>query len=173
MSESKSERTVEATFRPSGNLLQAGIALGKAIEVLAVDRTDHSPTTLDLLVRLSLAPGGSLRGVDLCRQLLKSPGYVSRVVDSAEREGLLERRPDPVDRRAQQITLTDTGEKVLAGFVPHVVEVLDRTVFSALEPDEVSTLNDLLGRVTASARALLDAPKQTPSANARGLWVGA
>jgi DNA-binding MarR family transcriptional regulator len=130
--------------------------MGRAIDVLAVARTDYNPTTLDLLVRLSLAPHHELRGVDLCRQLLKSPGYVSRVIDQAESDGLVIRRADPDDRRAQRIALTEAGEAALEAFVPHVLEVLDRTVYTALDDDEIETLIDLLTRVTDSAHRLLD-----------------
>lgn len=149
-------REVEESFRPSGWLLEAEAALGRAIEVLAVAPTDHNPTTLDLLVRLMLAPGQQLRGVDLCRQLRKSPGHVSRVIDHAESEGLVERRPDPDDRRAQRITLTKAGDHALGTFVPRVVRVLDDTIYTALDTDEVETLIDLLRRIAASAKLVLE-----------------
>jgi len=146
---------IERMLRPSGLILEVENALARAIDLLAVARTTHSPTTLDLLVRLSLAPDQQLRGVDLCRQLLKSPGYVSRVIDQAEGAGLVSRRPDPDDRRAQQITLTKAGEDILETVVPYVVDVLDQTVYTALDDDEVETLNDLLSRIAAQAHLLL------------------
>lgn len=149
-------RDIKAAFRPSGWLLEAQTALGRAIEALAVVPTSYSPTILDLLVRLSFAPEQQLRGVDLCRQLLKSPGYVSRVIDRAESEGLVERRPDPDDRRAQRVTLTEAGENALRTFVPNAVKVLDETVYTTLDDAEVETLIDLLTRITASAHRLLD-----------------
>jgi DNA-binding MarR family transcriptional regulator len=130
--------------------------MGRAIDVLAVARTDYNPTTLDLLVRLRLAPHHELRGVDLCRQLLKSPGYVSRVIDQAESDGLVIRRADPNDRRAQRIALTQAGEDSLEAFIPHVVKVLDQTVYATLDDHEIETLIDLLGRIAASAHQLLD-----------------
>lgn len=154
-SEQTKARDIEKMFRPSSLILEVGNVLGRAIDVLAVARTAHSPTTLDLLVRLSLAPDQQLRGVDLCRQLLKSPGYVSRVLDQAESEGLVLRQPDPDDRRAQRITLTEAGQDALETFVPYVANVLDQTVYTALDDDEVETLIDLLSRIAASAHLLL------------------
>ena len=111
-------RDIEKRLRPSGLLLEAENALGRAIDVLAVARTGYIPTTLDLLVRLSLAPDQQLRGVDLCRQLLKSAGYVSRVIDHAVGQGLVIRQLDPDDRRAQRISLTKAGEDALAVVIP-------------------------------------------------------
>ena len=149
-------RDIEERLRPSGLLLEAENVLGRAIDVLAVANTDYNPTTLDLLVRLSLASDQQLRGVDLGRQLLKSAGYVSRVIDNAERQGLVKRQLDPDDRRAQRISLTKAGEDALAVVVPRVLEVLDQTIYSALSETEVETLNDLLDRIATSAHQLLE-----------------
>ena len=111
---------IERLFRPSGALLAAGSNLGGAIEYLAVAKTRHSSAILDLLVRLRFAPDGQLRGVDLVNQLHMSPGYVSRLIDQAEAEGLISRKTDPRDRRAQLIELTPPGERAFDEFVPPV-----------------------------------------------------
>ncbi len=153
------------TLRPSGWLLEAETALGRAIHDLAVARTEHDPTTLDLLVRLRLAPDRQLRGVDLCRQILKSPSHVSRMIDRAESAGLVHRLPDPDDRRAQRITLTDAGEEAVEAFVPHLVEVLNQTIYKTLTSEEIETLITLLARVADSAHQLLDKQTQTEAAN--------
>ena len=63
-------------FAPSGLLLETETALGRAIEEFAVAKTPYSPTILDLLVRLSLATDGQLRGVDhpaTCPESLTMP----------------------------------------------------------------------------------------------------
>ena len=143
-------------MRPSGALIEAETAMRGAIDELAVAKVDQDPTTLDLLIRLSIAPNRRLRGVDLCEQLLKSPSHVSRIIDRAERDGLVRRRPDPIDRRAQQITLTEAGEAAVDAFVPHVVEVLDQTLYAALSDQEIKTLIGLLARVAASAHQVLE-----------------
>lgn len=147
---------LQDALRPSGRIFQAGTALWRAFEDHAVARTEHDSTTLDLLLRLRLAPHHQLRGIDLCRQLRKSPSHVSRIIDRAEQHRLVKRRPDPEDRRAQQITLTDGGEEAVDAYLPHLVEVLNQTIYAALTDDEIETLIDLLARVTSSARQLLE-----------------
>ncbi|MGI9584943.1 MAG: MarR family winged helix-turn-helix transcriptional regulator [Acidimicrobiia bacterium] len=147
---------VAQAFRPSGALLQAETTLAQAIELHAVASTGVNATTVDLLVRLHLSPGQRLRGVDLCRQLLKSPGYVSRLIDQAEEDGLVAREPDPTDRRAQQITLTAGGEEILDTFVPNAIDVLQETIYTALEPEEIETLIDLLVRLTKATQTFLE-----------------
>jgi MarR family 2-MHQ and catechol resistance regulon transcriptional repressor len=147
---------IEYLLRPSGWLLEAQTTLGTAIERFAVSKTDYTATVLDLVVRLRLTEGQTLRGVDLGRQLSKSPGYVSRVIDLAEEAGLVVRNPDPTDRRAQLITLTDQGEDVFDGFIPHATAVLKDTIYSTLDETEVETLIELLRKVSDSAHHLLD-----------------
>ena len=82
-----SQASLEEALRPSGSLLGTNAALSCAIQARAVAATDWDSTTLDLLVRLRLAPERSLRGVDLVRQLELSPSHVSRVLDRMERQG--------------------------------------------------------------------------------------
>ena len=147
---------IESTLRPQGYLIAAETAMRGAIDDLAVSGTEHDPTTLDLLTRLRLAPDRQLRGVDLCRQLRKSPSHVSRLIDRAEHAGLVRRRTDPDDRRAQLITLTRSGESEVEAFLPHLVEVLNETWFAALSATEIETLLELLARLATSAQQLLD-----------------
>ncbi len=147
---------LQDVLQPSGRIFQAGTALLRAFEDHAVAKTEHDSTTLDLLLRLRLAPEHQLRGIDLCRQLRKSPSHVSRMIDRAEHRGLVERQPDPEDRRAQQITLTALGEEAVDAYVPHLVEVLNQTIYATLTSDEIETLVELLARVTSSAHQLLE-----------------
>ncbi len=149
---------IERLFRPSGALLAAESNLGRAIERLAVAKTEHNPAILDLLVRLRFAPDGQLRGIDLVKQLHMSPGYVSRLIDQAEAESLISRQTDPHDRRAQLIKLTPSGERAFDEFVPPVLEVLDRTIYSALSADEVEAFVDFLERIATRSQELLNQP---------------
>ena len=81
---------------------------------------------------------------------------MSRVIDDAEKEGLVARQPDPDDRRAQLISLTEVGEATLTTFVPDVVRVLDQTIYTALDDEEVRTLVELLSRVNGAIHKLLE-----------------
>ncbi|MDX2380356.1 MAG: MarR family transcriptional regulator [Acidimicrobiia bacterium] len=139
-------------LRPSGALLAAQIALGTAIDngVIAASGTDA--TTADLLVRLHLAADHSLRAVELCRQLLKSPSHISRRIDRAEEEGFVRREPDPDDRRARLVVLTDAGREVVSRLAPLLTRVLRHSIFDTLDADEIDTLVDLLQRIEAGAR---------------------
>lgn len=141
-----------AVMAPSGALLATQIALSHAINRRAVDLVEHDSTTLDLLTRLALDPDQRLRGVELCRQLMLSPSHISRRIDRAEQEGLVRREPDPSDRRAQLVTLTDAGREVVGRFAPLLSSVLTEVIHDTLSPDEIASLISMLGRLEAAAR---------------------
>lgn len=139
-------------LRPSETLLAAQMAMSAAIERCAVAATPHDPTTLDLLVRLDLAPDRRLRAVELCRQLSLSPSHVSRMLDRAEATGLVERGPDPDDRRASLVTITDAGDAAVRDFAPRLDAVVERVIHQALTEDEIADLVAYLDRIEAAAR---------------------
>ena len=72
----------------------------------------------DLLWALHRAPGGGLRVNELARAVVLSPTGMSRFVDRLEAEGLVRREPDPKDRRALQVVLTDAGRDLLRRMWP-------------------------------------------------------
>jgi DNA-binding MarR family transcriptional regulator len=69
-------------------------------------------------------------------------------VDSLQERGLLDRRPNPTDRRARALYLTDTGRELLGRAFAVAVEQ-DQGLTSDLSGDERQLLLDLLGRIGA------------------------
>lgn len=70
-------------------------------------------------------------------------GYV---IDRMEKQGLVERRPHPSDRRAKLLSLTDDGERCRK----NVLEALSREApIDSLSAGEQAALLDLLRRATA------------------------
>lgn len=143
-------------------LLEAQIAVGAALSRHAVEPAGLDPGTADLIVRLAQAPGHSLRGVDIANQLLINPARASRLIDRAETAGLVERRLDPDDRRAQRVELTSAGEAKARVFAPLMLDVLGEAVFRAFTESELDALQGLLGRLRDSAR--LTAEAESPAA---------
>ena len=72
----------------------------------------------DLLWTLYRAPERRLRVNELAREVVLSPTAMSRFVDRAERAGVVRREPDPQDRRALQVALTDEGVALLRKMWP-------------------------------------------------------
>ncbi len=138
---------------PSAAILGAYIALSAALGDDRVVGTDHDRRTIDLLLRLELSPAKSMRAVDLCEQLMVSASHTSRLIDRVENIGLVERTPDPDDRRANQIVITAEGREVIDRIAPHMAAVLDRVIHETLELTEIDILIELLGRIEHAARA--------------------
>ena len=96
-----------------------------------------------ILVILSESPDRQLRMSDLARDLRYSPSRMSHAVASLERNGWIERRPTPNDRRGQLAVLTAAGFQALAAAAPsHVAEVRAR-VFDQLTPEQVTQLGQI------------------------------
>ena len=73
--------------------------------------------------------------------------YATLIVDSLEKRGLVERQPDPEDRRRKLVSLTPAGTEA----VIQVIQI-DRQAppgFAALSAAELDTLHDMLLRVAA------------------------
>lgn len=66
------------------------------------------------LLRVLDRAGGVQRPSALAERLDVSPRSVTSKVDAAERDGYVVRHPDPSDRRATLVELTDRGRAVLA-----------------------------------------------------------
>src|SRR3712207_780304 len=75
-------------------------------------------TWYDLLWALHRQPGRALRVNELAREVVLSPTAMSRFVDRVEAAGHVRREPDPADRRALQVVLTDSGVALLRAMWP-------------------------------------------------------
>jgi DNA-binding MarR family transcriptional regulator len=90
--------------------------------VAASGSTVEDPATPDCAVAEEDAPeegfaekeAEGLRLKDLAEMLRIAPRSATEVVDQLQDKGLVERRPDPVDRRATRIVLTADGARVRA-----------------------------------------------------------
>jgi DNA-binding MarR family transcriptional regulator len=63
----------------------------------------------EVLARLSEEPEHSLRMTDLAGRLRLSPSGITRRIDGLVRDGLVERKPCPSDRRGSNAVLTEKG----------------------------------------------------------------
>ena len=76
----------------------------------------------DVLVQLAEAPEDRLRMSELAEAVLLSRSGLTRLVDRLQREGLVERQPDPGDARGLFTVLTPFGRSALrdAGSFPQL-----------------------------------------------------
>ena len=105
----------------------------------------------DLLANLEREDGQTLAA--LSRRMLVTAGNLTGLVDRAERDGLVERRADPRDRRLSRAFLTTKGRELITSVLPlhaeHVGELL-----AGLDGGERRELRRLLGKLRDSLVAL-------------------
>lgn len=74
------------------------------------------------------------------------------LLDRLEARGWIERRPDPVDRRAKRVFLTESGRPLIAEMQERARDV-HRQMITGFTADERSQLVDLLARAKRNVAA--------------------
>jgi DNA-binding MarR family transcriptional regulator len=98
-----------------------------------------------LLLRFVAASEGQSQQA-LAERLEMPPSRMVGVVDGLEKRHLLERRPDPEDRRIRALHLTAKGRETLKEAAEVAIEY-ERRLCSSLDPSEREQLIDLLQKV--------------------------
>ncbi len=110
-----------------------------------------SLSSLELLGRLAAAEGRVLGLSALASEAGLSLSRVSRIIDSLEERGLVERRPSAGDRRAKNAYLTGAGLELLRAAQAKHFEGVQKRFFNRLHPDEVAALASVFGRFAPDA----------------------
>ena len=105
----------------------------------------------DLLWTLYRSEGRSLRVNELAREVVLSPTAMSRFVDRVEAAGYVRREPDPADRRALQVAITDEGVDLLRRMWPVYEQGIQRH-FAAFLGRSAPRVRAMFERMAESAR---------------------
>lgn len=106
----------------------------------------------DVLAQLSTHEGISQQA--LSEKLFVTKGNVCGLIGRMEQHDLVKRRPDPNDKRANLLFLTDKGRALAEKVMPEQERFLAQQM-SALTPEEEATLRRLLRQLD---RSLPDRP---------------
>jgi DNA-binding MarR family transcriptional regulator len=124
-----------------------------AAVVPRIERTLQLETGLpfawyDVLLELNGArPERRLRMQELGDRVTISRSRVSRVVDELERAGLVERIPDPTDRRASFAAITADGRTALRRAAPVYLAAVEREFLAHLSDSDARTVERALDQV--------------------------
>ena len=128
---------------------------------LAAGEPSLSMGEYELLVRLSEAPGGSLRMSELADGLVHSRSRLTHTATRMQAGGLLERRACPTDRRGVLAVITDAGREAIRAAAPAHVAAVREHLLDLLTAEQVATL----GQVATAVVHHLD--PQGPAGTAR------
>ncbi|HEX3909610.1 MAG TPA: MarR family winged helix-turn-helix transcriptional regulator [Solirubrobacteraceae bacterium] len=105
------------------------------------------PRHFGVMTMLAAHPGMSQQ--QLHEKTGIDPSSMVAVIDELQERGLAERRPDPMDRRARQVFLTEQGLAALER-IRGLAANLQREFFGALTAEERKTLHALLRKLAGS-----------------------
>src|SRR4051795_12408749 len=126
--------------------------VGRLLRTYADQKARHfGQTRAQWAVLLRLEGRGGLKQSDLADDLDIQPITLTRLVDRLCDNGLIERRPDPNDRRAKRLYLTPAARPLLDR-IEAQVEELAETVLAGVDPDAVGVLLTQLGLARENLR---------------------
>jgi MarR family multiple antibiotic resistance transcriptional regulator len=85
------------------------------------------------------------RVADLASAFAIGVGTTSKVADRLEKEGWMERRPNPANRRSSLLALTPAGESVVSLAEPAWHAAIQEFLGRAVTPEELTALSLALG----------------------------
>ncbi|WZO97660.1 MarR family transcriptional regulator [Isosphaeraceae bacterium EP7] len=106
----------------------------------------HGLTPAQFDVLATLWHGEGITQQELAQRLLVTKGNVVGLIDRMTASAWVERRPDPEDRRANRLYLTDAGRTILAQAGPSQVGLVEQ-VFGTLNEAELGQFHAMLERL--------------------------
>lgn len=110
-----------------------------------------TPGEARALLRIAALKGS--RQFDIARQMGIEPMTLSTYLDRLQSLGLIERRPDPTDRRAKLIFTTPAADDLIADIREEQAELMQH-VTSGIDETELAIMHDRLRRMRANLVAL-------------------
>ena len=106
-----------------------------------------------------LGENGPVAPGELARTLNYNPGAMTRLLDKLEQRGYLKRVPDPSDRRALRLELTQSGKAIHKRVIECSNAAAERAFACTSEPERAK-LHVLLGRVLEGMQLARKQPTQ-------------
>ncbi|NDZ65571.1 winged helix-turn-helix transcriptional regulator [Streptomyces cyaneofuscatus] len=116
------------------------------------------------LVLVALAGGEPPTQLALAREVSLDRTVMTYLLDDLEAHELVTRRPDPRDRRARQVLITDTGRARLDR-VRRSLAAAEARLLTDLDAEDSAQLRTLLSRVAQTAQREAVTPDEADAAN--------
>ena len=134
---------------PADSLGEAFGAVARRLRVAsmaALARYDVMPSQVRAIRVLAAHDSGGVRSKELAEHLRIAPRSTTEVVDALEEKGLVTRSPDPGDRRATLVSLSERGRS-LAEEVRRTRGVASEQLLERLTQTDREDLARILGKL--------------------------
>ena len=128
----------------------------------AVGLTSAQWRVLSAVFRAELNNEEPLHQATLAEMMDMEPITLSRQIDRMETAGLIERRPDPVDRRVKRLFLTEAARPLVDKF-RSVATSCYGDVLTGISDQEIEQLVDILTRIRANLVGHSGEPVRLPT----------
>ena len=130
-------------------LLQLAFERAHAHFAAVVAELDLAPVQAKALHELNVEPPISMR--ELAARLKSDPSNVTGLIDRLEARGLVERRPDPHDRRIKGLALTPAGARLRERLFARLYAA--PPAVGQLSEGDQRALRDVLQRILSTSSA--------------------
>jgi DNA-binding MarR family transcriptional regulator len=113
------------------------------------------------LVLATVARGAPRSQLALAQQLGVDKTAMTYLLDELEGAGLIERRPDPADRRVRQLLITDLGRTALHECT-ELLRNTEDTLLAPLDSTEVAAFAEMLDRIARAAQGIAGESSDQP-----------
>jgi DNA-binding MarR family transcriptional regulator len=120
-------------------------AAGRHIESLGLD-VSMTGARFTLLLTLYFSRDNLLAQNEISKELSVSRTNITNLIDGLERDGLVERVPNPADRRVSYARLTSSGESLVVSLLPEMTTLMEDAT-RGFSKDEKVMFKDFLYRV--------------------------
>jgi DNA-binding MarR family transcriptional regulator len=129
------------------------VRLSFLVQSLYVEAGRECGLTAPQAQLLCVLQDGPLGMAELSSMVRLERSSLTGLVDRAEQRELVERRPDPTDRRAVKVVLTPSGRRTVNRFHTQVTQRLCSTL-TGLSDTERERFNRTLAKLTANVPAI-------------------
>jgi DNA-binding MarR family transcriptional regulator len=131
--------------------LHASLLLKAILERRLQDETGMLLADNEALLNIGHADE-PLRMSDIADRLVLSPGGATKVIDRLEEMGFVARHPDPTDRRATVVEITETGREAMHRNRAIIDAGLQAVWAEHVTEDEAQLIVDVMDRVTRAGK---------------------
>lgn len=131
-----------------------GVAMRHINRIYGEALSEHGITPPQLFLLSCLYQEDGQKPRDLAEKISLDTSSLTGLIDRTERSGLAVRQPDPDDRRALRIYLTEKGRTLLDQLEPVVErlqERIHREFFGDYSPEQVTMFMNMLRQVNTMA----------------------